>query len=158
MIDLVRVKQEDENILHNLLQFYIYEFTVFQEIKLEENGSYAPFDLKPYWTESDMHAFFIMYNGEYAGFAMVETGDPNVILEFFIMRKFYRRGFGKIAACELFNKFPGKWSITQVAKNEPARSFWRMVIGDYTGGSYIETVDDFNRSIQEFDTALITKN
>ncbi|WP_226676645.1 GNAT family N-acetyltransferase [Mesobacillus jeotgali] len=157
MIDLVRVKQEDEAILHNLIQFYIYEFTVFQDIKLEENGSFVPFDLKPYWSEPDLHAYFMIYNGELAGFAMVESGDPNVILEFFIMRKFYRRGFGKIAAFKLFDQFPGKWSITQVEKNEPARNFWRKVIGDYTSGNYIEMFDDFNRSIQEFNTGLKVK-
>ena len=157
MIDLVRVKQEDEEILHNLIQFYIYEFTVFQEIRLEENGSYAPFDLKPYWTEENLHAFFIMHEGELAGFAMVEIGDPNVILEFFIMRKFYRRGFGKVAALKLFDQFPGNWSITQVEKNEPARSFWRKVIGDYTGGNYVERFDEYKRSIQEFNSVLIVK-
>ena len=157
MIDLVRVKQEDEEILQNLIQFYIYEFTVFQEIKLESNGSYAPFDLKPYWTEADLHAFFIMHDAELAGFVMVESGDPNVILEFFIMRKFYRRGFGKIAAIKLFDLFPGNWSITQVEKNEPARNFWREVIGEYTSGNYIEKFDDYNRSIQEFITGIKVK-
>ncbi|CAM3997319.1 GNAT family N-acetyltransferase [Mesobacillus thioparans] len=157
MIDLVRVKQEDEAILQNLIQFYIYEFTVFQEIKLEENGSFAPFDLKSYWTEPDLHAFFIIHEGEYVGFAMVESGEPNVILEFFIMRKFYRRGFGRIAALKLFDQFPGRWSVLQVEKNEPARSFWRKVIGEYTGGNYIETFDDYNRSTQEFNTALALK-
>lgn len=30
MIELVRVKQEDEAILQNVIQFYIYEFTVFR--------------------------------------------------------------------------------------------------------------------------------
>jgi predicted acetyltransferase len=157
VINLVRVKQEDELTLHNLIQFYIYEFTVFQEIKLEQNGSYAPFDLKPYWTEPDHHAFFILYEGELAGFALIESGEPNVILEFFILRKFYRRGFGKMAAIKLFDQFPGKWSITQVEKNEPARNFWRKVIGEYTGGNYIELIDDRNRSIQEFHTALTLK-
>nr|WP_249745392.1 GNAT family N-acetyltransferase [Mesobacillus boroniphilus] len=107
--------------------------------------------------EADLHAFFIIHDGELAGFAMVESGNPNVILEFFIMRKFYRRGFGKIAAIKLFDQFPGKWSITQVEKNEPARNFWRKVIGDYTGGNYIEMFDDHNRSIQEFVTGLNVK-
>nr|WP_285856841.1 GNAT family N-acetyltransferase [Mesobacillus subterraneus] len=140
-----------------MIQFYIYEFTLFQEIKLEESGSYAPFDLKPYWTEPDLHAFFILYEGELAGFALIESGEPNVILEFFVLRKFYRRGFGKMAAIKLFDQFPGKWSITQVEKNQPARCFWRKVIGEYTGGNYTERIDDQNRSIQEFHTALIVK-
>ncbi|MEH7885038.1 GNAT family N-acetyltransferase [Bacillus sp. JJ1609] len=160
MIYLVPVKQGDEDTLHNLMQLYIYEFTVYQEIKLEGNGRYAPFDLKPYWTDQNMHAFFIIHEGELAGFALVESGSedvPHIIREFFIMRKFYRMGFGKAAAVKLFDLFPGKWSITQVEKNEPAKTFWRKIIREYTDGNYTERYDDRNRSIQEFDTALIIK-
>jgi predicted acetyltransferase len=160
LINLVPVCQEDEEILHNLMQFYIYEFTVYQEIKLDSNGRYAPFDLKPYWTEPNLHAYFIVHGSEMAGFALVQSGldaEHHVIREFFIMRKFYRRGFGKAAAEKLFDVFPGKWSITQVEKNEPARSFWRTTIREYTGGNFMERYDERNRSIQEFDTALIIK-
>jgi predicted acetyltransferase len=160
VINLVAVTQGDEENLHHLMQFYIYEFTVYQEIKLEENGRYAPFDLKPYWSEPNLHAYFIVHDSELAGFALVETGlgtDHHIIREFFIMRKFYRRGFGRAAAEELFDLFPGKWSITQVEKNVPARAFWRKTIHEYTGGNYIERFDERNRSIQEFDTALMIK-
>ena len=73
------------------------------------------------------------------------------------MRKFYRRGFGKAAAVKLFDLFPGKWSITQIDKIEPARAFWRKIIGEYTCGMYTERYDQRNRSIQEFDSAQITK-
>lgn len=160
VVNLIPVTQGAEDTLHQLMQFYIYEFTVYQEIKLEENGRYAPFELKPYWTEQNLHAFFIIHGGELAGFALVESGTqdaPHIIREFFIMRKFYRRGFGEAAAHKLFDLFPGKWSITQVEKNEPAKAFWRKIIREYTGGNYTERSDNRNRSIQEFDTALILK-
>ncbi|MDQ1146458.1 hypothetical protein QE429_003285 [Bacillus sp. SORGH_AS 510] len=43
MIELVRVLKEEEQILHNLMQFYIYEFTQFlPTITLEETGLYKP--------------------------------------------------------------------------------------------------------------------
>ncbi|GAE44356.1 hypothetical protein [Mesobacillus boroniphilus] len=75
MIDLVRVKQDEEQILQNLIQFYIYEFTVFQDIKLEVNGSFAPFDLKPYWAEVDLHAFLscMMGNWQVLQWSKAET-------------------------------------------------------------------------------------
>src|SRR5574342_400608 len=101
MVNLVLVTQEEEDTLHHLMQFYIYEFTVFQDIKIERNGKYTPFDLKPYWSEPNLHAFFIIHESELAGFALVESGtedQPHIIREFFILRKFYRRGFGKAAA------------------------------------------------------------
>ncbi|WP_423406702.1 GNAT family N-acetyltransferase [Heyndrickxia sp. MSNUG] len=160
MVNIVSVTQGEEDTLHHLMQFYIYEFTVFQDIKIERNGKYTPFDLMPYWTEPNLHAFFIVHENELAGFSLVESGSedqPHIIREFFILRKFYRRGFGKAAAVKLFDMFQGKWSITQIEKNEPAKAFWRKIIREYTGGNYTERSDNRKRSIQEFDTALILK-
>ncbi|MEH7443943.1 GNAT family N-acetyltransferase [Bacillus sp. JJ1122] len=141
MVNLVPVTQEEEDTLHHLMQFYIYEFTVFQDIKIERNGKYTPFDLMPYWTEPNLHAFFIVHENELAGFSLVESGsedNPHI-------------------AVKLFDMFLGKWSITQIEKNEPAKAFWRKIIREYTGDNYTERSDNRNRSIQEFDTALILK-
>lgn len=160
MISLVPVKQEDERILHNIMQFYIYEFTMFQDIRLEEYGSFAPFNLTAYWNDPDLHAYFIEYKGELAGFSLIEAGaggEPNVIREFFIMRKFNRQGLGQDASIKIFNMFPGAWSVTQVEKNKPATAFWRKVIKEYTNGNFTEELDDKNRPTQLFQSQLLTK-
>ncbi|MEH7083662.1 GNAT family N-acetyltransferase [Neobacillus drentensis] len=158
MINLVKVLKEDENILHNLMQFYIYEFTKFlPEITLEDNGLYRPYDLTEFWISPNHHPFFIKQDDELIGFALVESGieeEPNSILEFFIIQKYAGRGFGKIAAKQLFTIFPGKWQITQIEKNYPAQAFWRNTISKFTGGSYSERSDERKRVIQEFDTNL----
>ncbi|WHY69164.1 GNAT family N-acetyltransferase [Neobacillus sp. SuZ13] len=158
MINLVKVLKEDENILHNLMQFYIYEFTKFlPEITLEDNGLYRPYDLTEFWISPNHHPFFIKQDDELIGFALVENGieeEPNSILEFFIIQKHAGRGFGKIAANQLFTIFPGKWQITQIEKNYPAQAFWRNTISKFTGGSYSERSDERKRVIQEFDTNL----
>jgi predicted acetyltransferase len=160
MINLIPVKQKEEGILHNIMQFYIYEFTIYQDIKLEENGSFAPFDLTPYWKNPDFHAFFIEYEGELAGFALIETGtngEPNIIREFFILRKFNRLGLGREASIKIFDMYPGKWSVTQVEKNKPAVAFWRKVIKEYTDGKYSEGFDDRNQPTQTFYSKLVMK-
>ncbi|MCM3764254.1 GNAT family N-acetyltransferase [Neobacillus niacini] len=134
------------------MQFYIYEFSQYiPSITLEENGAYKPFDLTLFWERPNHHAFFIKKDNELIGFALVESAtetEPNAILEFFIVRKYAGNGYGKIAATEIFNMFSGKWHITQIEKNEPAKAFWRRTISQFTGGSYTETTDDHKRTFK----------
>ena len=54
----------------------------------------------------------------------------------------------------MFDAFPGKWEVTQLASNVEAQKFWRRVIGEYTGGRYEETPRPDGRGVmQRFDTA-----
>jgi predicted acetyltransferase len=155
MIKLVKAGKEEEQILHNLMQFYIYEFSQYLPvITLESNGTYKPFDLAPYWSKSNYHPFFIKRENELIGFALVESAsetEPNSILEFFVIRKYNGKGYGKIVATELFRMFPGKWHITQIEKNEPAQAFWRSTISSFTRGKFIEKFVN-GKFIQEFNT------
>lgn len=154
MINLVRVEKIEEETLHHLMQFYIYEFAALKpEIKLEPDGVYKRFDLSSYWEDPSHHPFFIKLGEELIGFALVATeheGNPNSIEEFHVIRKYNGFGYGRQAALKLFAMFPGKWRITQIEANGPAKAFWRKVITQYTNGSYTETSDDKRRTIQEF--------
>ena len=38
----------------------------------------------------------------------------------------------------MFDKFRGKWEVTQITRNVEAQAFWRRVIATYTGGRYEE--------------------
>jgi predicted acetyltransferase len=158
MIKLVKVMKKEEQTLHNLMQFYIYEFSQYiPAITFEENGTYKPYDLSPYWRSPIHHAYFIKKDEELIGFALVESAtesEPNTILEFFIIRKYSGNGYGKIAANEIFRLFPGKWHVTQIEKNEPAKAFWRSTISKFTAGNYRETTDECKRTIQEFETVI----
>jgi len=72
------------------------------------NGLYRPYDLTEFWISPNHHPFFIKQDDELIGFALVESGieeEPNSILEFFIIQKHAGRGFGKIAANQLFTIF-----------------------------------------------------
>ncbi|MED1204697.1 GNAT family N-acetyltransferase [Heyndrickxia acidicola] len=156
-MELQTVTEQDKPILKNLLQFYIYEFSQFvPDIKLEPDGTYQPFDLQKYREDLHSHAFIIREEGELAGLALVKEGtkeEPSIIEQFFIMRKFMGRGIGREAALQLFDRFPGKWKVWQIAKNEPARIFWRKVICEYTHGHYNESPGEEGRTVQEFEAA-----
>jgi predicted acetyltransferase len=134
----------------------MYDFSKFiPSIKLGETGTYQPFNLKTYWENENEHPFFIKHSSELIGFALVECGiddEPHSINEFFIMKNHSGKGYGSIAAADLFERFPGRWKITQIPNNYPAQSFWRKVVNEYTNGNYSEYYDENRLSIQEFDT------
>lgn len=160
MINLIKVTQQEEQTLHHIMQFYIYEFSKYMPvITLETTGKYQPFDLGAYWNDENLHAYFIKKEEELIGFALIKSEtmtSPNTINEFFVIQKYAGRGFGKIAATKLFTMFPGKWYITQSERNYPAQAFWRGLISTYTNGDFSEKYDEKRRSVQEFDTKMIS--
>ncbi|WP_232700109.1 GNAT family N-acetyltransferase [Brevibacillus daliensis] len=160
-IRLERVSFEEQPILHNIMQYYVYEFSKYvKSIKLNDNGMYEPFNLTMYWESSNHHPFFIKVDDELAGFVLVKSKtytEPSTIEEFFVMRKFKGKGIGKVAAMKIFDMFTGRWKITQIQKNYPAQAFWRGVISEYTNGKYYEEYDEHRRSVQEFDTNGLMK-
>jgi len=58
--------------------------------------------------------------------------------EFFILKKYRRQGVGRVVAHQVFDLFPGRWSVGQIENNCPAQAFWRKVISEYTHGDYQE--------------------
>lgn len=155
MIKLEKVTMDKEEILHNIMQFYIYEFGKYHSwLELEQNGSYKRFNLDKYWTDSNFHAYFINREEELIGFALVQSEtatSPNSIDEFFIISKYHRKGSGKMAATQIFNLFQGKWVVSQIEKNYPAQAFWRGLIHEITGDKMEERYENRN-SVQEFHT------
>src|SRR5213594_868785 len=95
----------------------------------------------------DFAAFVLVRDA--AHFAGEGTRD---ISEFFIVRRHRRRGVGTEVARRVFDRYPGKWEVTQLTRNVYAQAFWRRVIGAYTGGRYEERPRPDGRGVmQRFD-------
>jgi predicted acetyltransferase len=159
MLNLTKVQVKEEEVLHNLIQFYIYEFSKYiPTIRLEKNGAYKPFNLQKYWDDNNFHAYFIELEEELIGFALVESAtesEPNAIEEFFIMAQYSGNGYGKEIAKKLFHMFPGDWHITQIENNKPAHAFWHGLIKEMTNDRFLERFHE-GKYIQEFNTKQIT--
>ncbi|PAF21029.1 hypothetical protein CHH49_13350 [Terribacillus saccharophilus] len=158
MVHIRKVKKYEETMLHNLMQFYIYEFSKYiSEIKLEEDCTYKPFELSLYWEEKTHHAYFICLDAEIIGFALIESSkEINTILEFFILAGYQGERFGKVAARKLFEAFDGYWSVSQIEKNQPAQNFWWNMISDITNGE-MEEVYSKGKYIQTFHSNSLSK-
>lgn len=70
----------------------------------------------------------LLHGSVMVGLALVFTGLPHDIAEFFVMRKYRRHGVGAEAAVQLFARFPGDWTVRQQLSNPAATTFWRKAI------------------------------
>ncbi len=132
MVRIERVLVEQKEILFNLMQLYLYEFTDFVDDDFDEKGifPYEYFDL--YWQEPERFPFFIFWEGKLVGFVLVRfTGDKYAIAEFFVARRYRGKGIGKSAAIQVFEIFKGDWEVSQLESNVDGIAFWRKVLTDY---------------------------
>ena len=150
------------------MQLYAHDFSEFMNLDVGNDGLFHLGDtLSLCWSVPWRHAFWFRVDGQLAGFAILDersrlTGDPNTmdVAEFFVMRKYRRRGIGALCAVHAFNLFPRKWEVRQQARNTAASAFWRKTIDRYTGSRFQETVHDDERwhgLVQSFDAQAVTE-
>lgn len=118
----------EKDVVNQLLELYLHDLSELTGADVGPHGRYDYFFLDDYWTEPDRHPFLLRVDGNLAGVALVASGPPHDIAEFFVMRKYRRQRVGSRAALALFHRFPGEWQIRQIAANTAATAFWRSVI------------------------------
>jgi predicted acetyltransferase len=148
-MELLRVPFEKKIVLRNLMELYQYDMSQYEEERDNDLNEYGLFDYKyidHYWTEEGRHPFFVMVSGKLAGFVLVreitaaaDSSPKFSMAEFFILRKYRRQGIGKEAAYAVFKMFKGKWSVSYLRINSTAKTFWRGIISEYSGGEYSES-------------------
>ncbi len=152
---LIYASKQFKDVIKNLMQFYIYDFSEYLDYHVENDGLYKSYEnLDSYWDdESRKFPYIVMKGKKYAGFILIQKvqseNDFFSIEEFFIMKKYRREGIGKASAIKIFNLYKGDWQIHQRENNLPARQFWKNVINEYTKGQFSERCDN-GRSIQYF--------
>ena len=139
--ELVPVKEDEKEILRNLIEKYLYEFSQYELCDVNPLGLYGYSYLDCYWTEEGRWAFFLKAGGQLAGFVMVndypEAGKTDYcISEFFVMYKYRRCGLGTWAVFQLFERFRGSWQLKYHPENRPSVAFWNKVVGAWTKGDY----------------------
>src|ERR1700730_3245990 len=142
----------DREWLTNVYPFYLHDLSEFDDhyYTLDDRGVWMP-DHRASWLEEDGdHPLILVDAGRRAGFALVNQAPspymkPGMgfrMSEFFVLRNLRGQGIGRRAVFALFDRFRGKWEISELPRNAAAISFWRRVIGEYAGGRYEETTDE----------------
>ncbi|WP_274650109.1 GNAT family N-acetyltransferase [Paenibacillus humicola] len=154
--ELIRASHEYKEVIRNLMQFYVYDFSEFEPCDVEADGLFGPYPyLEDYWKEESLrYPYVIKQNDKYAGFVLVrliESGERRYfsMAEFFMMKKYRKKGIGKSVAKQIFHLHKGQWEVFQLESNQPARIFWTKVIDEFTQGQFKARVEN-GRTIQEF--------
>lgn len=147
-IKMILANENDKQVLKNLMQLYRHDFSVYDNEDVDEFGRYEYPYLDDYWIEPTRFPFFIQVGGNYAGFVLIRHGCYNFktqqedqtllsIAEFFVMRKYRRKGIGEWVANWAFDEFAGRWQVTTPLNNHAAKQFWKNTISSYTNHRYI---------------------
>ncbi|MFN4294583.1 MAG: GNAT family N-acetyltransferase, partial [Thermoflexales bacterium] len=154
-------------VLRALFELYAHDFSPITGADVDDQGAFTDEDFPLSWWQSlgdAFHPFLLALHGAWAGFAYVGEGsyirpgqDHHWLMdEFFILRKYRRRGLGEWFATQLFNRFPGVWEVGELRENLDAQAFWRKVVGRYTGGRFEEVEVQSQRwtgPVQRFESA-----
>ncbi|MET3292312.1 UNVERIFIED_CONTAM: putative acetyltransferase [Brevibacillus sp. OAP136] len=153
--EIKRATVDEKETLSNLLQFYIYDFSEFMDLQIEDNGRYGEYPVNEYWTDDARFPYLIWLDGKIAGFVLVKSINREEddsyfsIAEFFILKRYRRTGLGKQVAKEIFQMHKGQWEVYQIDNNKPAQHFWKKTIDEYTGGKFTERIE-IGRKTQVF--------
>ncbi len=160
-IGVAEATRKDEHTLERLFQLYQYDFSEMMGGDVEDDGVFHYISFGDVWEDNRAHVFIVRVDGRLAGVAIVIershfSGDTDVTFmdEFFVMRKYRRTGVGSAFATRLFDRFPGRWEVAEVAPNTDGAAFWRAVIGTYTSGKFDERIEDSDKwigPVQTFD-------
>jgi predicted acetyltransferase len=139
-IEIIPASPEQAPVLANLLELYAHDFSEFIDLKLGADGRFGYEHLSLYWTEPDRYPFLLTVNDYLAGFVFVHRGsqisvDESIwdMAEFFIVRGYRRLGIGRQVAHEIWKKFPGRWEVRVMDRNQKAKDFWECAIGEFIG-------------------------
>lgn len=139
-VEVVPAAPEQESVLANLLELYAHDFSEFIDLVIGSDGRFHYPRLPLYWLEESRFPFLVKVDGFLAGLVLVSRGsqissDPQVwdMAEFFIMRRYRRRGIGAALAQEVWRRVPGAWEVRVQQSNTAALAFWEATINAFTG-------------------------
>ena len=140
--------------LFRMLELYQHDLSDVWDQDLDLHGEYG-YLLDEYWQGTGANAYVLLVQSHYAGFALVVArpklpGGQNWLEQYFVVKKYRKRGIGQAAAVALFDSTPGIWQVGQLRQNVTAQTFWRRVINAYTNGTFEEA-----ESTNETGTSLV---
>lgn len=141
-VSIRQATEEEKPIVVSLFNYYMYEFSRILESKLLSDGSYLKntdlIDL--YWQKDNHLPYFIEVDDEIAGFVFVRYYPEEVsvydIDQFFVLKRYARRGVGQSAFKLCLELHPGDWLVRVLKQNDRGFKFWQNTISTVTDKNY----------------------
>ena len=130
---LQETSPKDGEILKNMYSLYLHDLSAYScSLKENNEGTYEFDSFSVFWNKQGVNPYFIMADGERAGFLLLLeppfTKKINyVINDFFVYNRFRGKGVAGRAAQRLFENKRGSYFVAQLTRNERAAAFWRKV-------------------------------
>ncbi len=151
MVCLDKVEIEEKDILFRLLQFALYDGSLYNDNKIGDDGIFPYKWFDNYFTDSDRDAFFIKEEGKIVGFVMInqfmkKCDSGHSVSEFLVLPEYRRKHIGKKVASLVFALYDGYWEVEPIENNNIACGFWENVIKNYTNNyEFIDGIYIFKR-------------
>ena len=143
------IEQYDKHNINDMAKRQIYRLLQFSDFSeyigtdLNVYGEYEYEHYVDYFVDENRRIYLLKINDKLAGFAFINnisyiSKKDNIlcVAEFFIMKKYRKKGYGQILAKHIFDKQKGQWEVFQIKANNIAGLFWEKVIGNYTNCNY----------------------
>jgi predicted acetyltransferase len=135
-VELIQAGAEYQPVFENLLQLYIHDFSELIPVDIGDDARYSYKNLALYWSDASRLPFLARLDGKLAGFALVtripEDDEAYDMAEFFVLRRYRRRGIGRELAEKVWLDCRGRWQIRVMANNRAALRFWTSSIANFT--------------------------
>lgn len=150
MIRLDKVLLEEKELLFRLLQFALYDGSLYNTNKIGNDGVFPYKWFDNYFSDSDRDAFFIRDDDKIVGFVMInqfmkKCDNGHSVAEFLVLPEYRRNHIGKKIAFLVFDMYPGNWEVEPIENSNEACRFWENVVINYTDNNY-----DFSDGIYVF--------
>ena len=141
MIRLDKVLLEEKELLFRLLQFALYDGSLYNTNKIGSDGLFPYKWFDNYFTDSDREAFFIRDDDKIVGFVMInqfmkKCDNGHSVAEFLVLPEYRRNHIGKKVAFLVFDMFPGNWEVEPIEESNEACRFWENVVVNYTNNKF----------------------
>ena len=146
-IKIMLAGPSEKETIKNLFTYYTYEMSNFLLTPVSDNGllEVSNTNLNTYWESDSYYPYLIRCNGEIAGFSLLRKypNDPKHydIDQFFVLKKFSRRGVGREAFKQSVAALPGSWITRVLLDNKKALAFWLSVIPSMTDNKFFHTIE-----------------
>jgi len=154
-LTISKIGPESDILLRNLFEHYCHDMSEWFEVDTGTDGRYSR-DTSAVWANR-CEVYLAKVGDSIAGFALIGSGaewlgeiGAHDVHEFFVMRRFRRRGVGQSMTTFLWNQYSGEWLVRVLEANAPALSFWRDAISRYAPGSCREEQRTVNGRLWRF--------
>lgn len=129
-LEVIPAVEEQEPTVANLLELYAHDFSEFLGLELGADGRFGYKNFLLYWSEPNRQPFLVRMDGKLAWLVFVKRGSEISandtawdMAEFFVVRRYRRRGIGTEIAHKVWRQFPGRWEVRVMQSNHAAHHF-----------------------------------